>query len=46
VQSRLVERNLHADITISPAGHENLKLTTKVMAATALRLVKDPELAG
>jgi amidohydrolase len=35
----------NADITISPAGHENLKLTAQVMAATALRLVMDPELA-
>ncbi len=36
---------LNADITISPAGHENLKLTAKTMAATALRLVMDAEMA-
>jgi len=36
---------LNADITISPAGHENLQLTAKTMAATALRLVMDPEMA-
>lgn len=35
----------NADITISPDGHENLKLTAKTMAATALRLVMDPEMA-
>lgn len=35
----------NADITISPAGHENLKLTAKTMAATALRLVMDPDMA-
>jgi metal-dependent amidase/aminoacylase/carboxypeptidase family protein len=36
---------LNADITVSPAGHENLKLTAKTMAATALRLVMDPVMA-
>ncbi len=35
----------NADITITPAGHENLKLTAKTMAATALRLVMDPAMA-
>ncbi|MBM3791448.1 MAG: M20 family metallopeptidase [Acidobacteria bacterium] len=30
-----------ADISVSPAGHRSLILTTKVMAATALRLVMD-----
>ncbi len=35
----------NADITISPAGHENLKLTAKTMAATALRLAMDPVMA-
>jgi amidohydrolase len=34
----------NADITISPAGHKALILTTKVMGAVALRLVMDPEL--
>lgn len=33
-----------ADITISPAGHESLILTSKVMAAAALRLVMDEKL--
>jgi amidohydrolase len=33
-----------ADVSISPEGHESLILTAKVMAATALRLVMDPEL--
>jgi hypothetical protein len=33
-----------ADITISPAGHKSLILTAKVMAATALRLLLDPDL--
>lgn len=35
----------NADITISPASHENLKLTAKTMAATALRLVMDSDMA-
>ncbi|MBM3790844.1 MAG: M20 family metallopeptidase [Acidobacteria bacterium] len=35
----------NADITITPAGHVNLVQTAKVMAATALRLFMDPELA-
>lgn len=35
----------NADITLSPAGHENLKLTAKTMAATALRLAMDAEIA-
>jgi aminobenzoyl-glutamate utilization protein B len=30
-----------ADVSVSPKGHESLILTTKVMAATALRLVMD-----
>jgi amidohydrolase len=34
----------NADITISPAGHESLILTSKVMAASALRLFMDAEL--
>lgn len=34
----------NADITISPAGHQSLILTAKVMGATALRLVMDPEM--
>lgn len=34
----------NADITVSDAGHESLILTSKVMAATALRLVMDPEI--
>ena len=33
-----------ADITISPAGHKSLVLTAKVMAASALRLMLDPDL--
>jgi amidohydrolase len=33
-----------ADITISPAGHKSLILTSKVMAAAALRLFMDPDL--
>jgi amidohydrolase len=33
-----------ADITVSEAGHESLILTAKVMAASALRLLMDPEL--
>ncbi len=36
----------NADITISPAGHQSLVLTTKVMAATALRLLLDGDLAA
>jgi len=36
----------NADITISPAGHKSLILTSKVMAATALRLVMDEKLAA
>ena len=35
----------NADITLSPEGHENLAQTAKTMAATALRLIVDPELA-
>jgi aminobenzoyl-glutamate utilization protein B len=35
----------NADITITEAGHKALILTSKVMAATALRLFTDPELA-
>jgi amidohydrolase len=55
VQSRIGTENIpeaaghsqeNADITISPAGHESLVLTAKVMAATALRLFMDPELAS
>lgn len=34
----------NADITISTAGHESLIQTSKVMAASALRLIMDPEL--
>lgn len=34
----------NADITISPAGHKSLILTAKVMAATSLRLLLDPDL--
>ncbi len=34
----------NADITVSPAGHKSLLLTSKVMGAVALRLVVDPEL--
>lgn len=34
----------NADITISPAGHKSLLLTTKVMGAVALRLLLDKEL--
>jgi hypothetical protein len=34
----------NADITVSPAGHKSLVLTSKVMGAVALRLVVDPEL--
>jgi amidohydrolase len=34
----------NADITISPAGHESLVLTTKVMAAVGLRLLLDARL--
>ena len=33
-----------ADITISPEGHKSLILTSKVMAASALRLIMDSEL--
>jgi amidohydrolase len=35
----------NADISITPAGHKSLVLTSKVMAATALRLFMDPDLA-
>lgn len=34
----------NADITVSEAGHRSLILTAKVMAASALRLIMDPEL--
>lgn len=34
----------NADITVSPAGHKSLVLTSKVMGAVALRLAVDPEL--
>jgi aminobenzoyl-glutamate utilization protein B len=34
----------NADITVSPAGHESLILTAKVMAASGLRLLLSPEL--
>jgi metal-dependent amidase/aminoacylase/carboxypeptidase family protein len=34
----------NADITISPEGHKSAVLTAKVMAATHLRLLMDPEL--
>jgi amidohydrolase len=34
----------NADISLTDAGHRSLILTTKVMAASALRLVMDPEL--
>jgi amidohydrolase len=34
----------NADLTISEAGHKSLILTTKVMGATALRLLVDKEL--
>ena len=34
----------NADITISPAGHESLILTAKVMAAVGLRLLTDVKL--
>jgi metal-dependent amidase/aminoacylase/carboxypeptidase family protein len=33
-----------ADITISPAGHKSLLLTTKVMGAVALRMLIDKQL--
>ncbi|MFC2161356.1 peptidase dimerization domain-containing protein [Acidobacteriota bacterium] len=33
-----------ADITITPAGHESLILTSRVMAASGLRLILSPEL--
>jgi metal-dependent amidase/aminoacylase/carboxypeptidase family protein len=33
-----------ADITITEAGHSNLILTAKVMAASGLRLLMEPEL--
>ncbi len=36
----------NADITISPAGHESLILTAKVMAAVGLRLLMEAELRG
>ena len=34
----------NADITVSPAGHESLILTAKVMAAVGLRLLTDAKL--
>ena len=34
----------NADISVSAAGHRSLILTAKVMAASALRLIMDPEL--
>ena len=34
----------HADLTITQAGHKSLVSTAKVMAATALRLILEPEL--
>jgi hypothetical protein len=34
----------NADITISPAGHRSLLLTTKVIGAVALRMLIDSEL--
>ncbi len=34
----------NADITITPAGHDSLILTARVMAASGLRLVLSPEL--
>ena len=34
----------NADITISPAGHKSLILTSKVMGAVALRLAMDAEI--
>ena len=34
----------NADITVSEEGHKSLILTSKVMAASALRLLMDPEL--
>lgn len=34
----------NADLSVSPAGHKSLILTTKVMAATALRLFMSPDL--
>ena len=34
----------NADISVSEAGHRSLILTAKVMAASALRLLMDPEL--
>jgi len=34
----------NAKITISEAGHKGLILTGKVMGATGLRLVLDPEM--
>lgn len=36
----------HADITTTGAGHRSLLLTSKVMAATALRLIMDPGVAA
>ncbi len=35
----------NADISVSPAGHESLILTSKVMAASGLRLLMDPKLS-
>jgi metal-dependent amidase/aminoacylase/carboxypeptidase family protein len=34
----------NANITVSDAGHDSLILTSKVMAATALRFIMDPEI--
>lgn len=34
----------NADLSVSPGGHASLVLTAKVMAATGLRLLKDPQL--
>jgi len=34
----------NADLSVSAGGHTSLVLTSKVMAATALRLLKDPQL--
>ena len=34
----------NADITVTEAGHQSLLLTAKVMAASALRLLMDPDL--
>jgi metal-dependent amidase/aminoacylase/carboxypeptidase family protein len=34
----------NADITVTPPGHKSLILTSKVMAATALRFIMDPQI--